>query len=185
MILSLSLILFFRAKVVLSAEQDYKAWALLLILNCFFKVSFKDNLNETLILLCKEFENNIPFLNPLNNHNIFDAKTTIFKTSDTIQHNINFKKTLEKIKNYFVRTTHFYNSLKEICYNILEFICLNVSAISRLCTLRKEDCVTDIEKEVIKQLRDKNYKYTISKLVYGSGHVKNGMFMCWKNSSQF
>ena len=163
MILSLSLILFFRAKIVLSAQQDYKAWAVFLILNCFFKVSYKNNLNETLILLCKEFENNTPFLSLLNNHNIFDRKTTIFKTYDTIQHNVNFKKTLEKIKNYFVRTTYFYNSLEEICYNILEFICWKVSAIRRFCTLTKEDCVTYIEKEVIKQLRDRNYKYAINK----------------------
>ena len=71
---------------------------------------------------------------------------------------------MEKINNYFVRTTHFYNSLEEICYDILEFICLNVSAVRRFCTLTKEDCVTDIEKEVIKQLRDRNYKYAINKL---------------------
>ena len=115
------------------------------------------------MLLCKKFENNTPFLGLLNNHNIFDGKATIFKTSDTIQHNITFKKTFEKIKNYFARTTHFYNSLEEICYNILEFICLNVSAIRRFCTLTKEDCVTDIEKEVTKQLRDRNYKYAINK----------------------
>ena len=153
-------LLFFRAKIVLSAEQDYKAWALLLILNCLFKVSYNDNLNETLILLCKEFENNTTFLSLLNNHNTFDEKTTIFKTSDTIQHNIDFKKTLEKIKNYFVRTTHL---LEEICCDILEFICLNVSAIRRFCNLTKEGCVTDIEKEVIKQLRDRNYKYAINK----------------------
>ena len=70
---------------------------------------------------------------------------------------------MEKIKNYFVPTAHFYNSQKEICYNILEFICLNVSAIRRFCTLTKEDCVTDIEKEVTKQLRDRNYKYAINK----------------------
>ena len=70
---------------------------------------------------------------------------------------------MEKIKNYFVRTTHSYNSLEEICYDILQFICLNVSAIRRFCTLTKEGCVTDIEKEVIKQLRDRNYKYAINK----------------------
>ena len=120
-------------------------------------------MNETLILLRKEFESNTPFLSLLDNHNAFDGKTTIFETSDTIQHNINFKKTLEKIKNYFVRTTHSYNSLEEICYDILQFICLNVSAIRRFCTLTKEGCVTDIEKEVIKQLRDRNYKYAINK----------------------
>ena len=120
-------------------------------------------MNETLILLCKEFENNTPFLSLLDNHNAFDGKTTIFETSDTIQHNINFKKTLEKIKNYFIRTTHSYTSLEEICYDILQFICLNVSAIRRFCTLTKEGCVTDIEKEVIKQLRDRNYKYAINK----------------------
>ena len=33
----------------------------------------------------------------------------------------------------------------------------------RFCTLTKEDCVTDIEKEVTKQLRDRNYKYAINK----------------------
>ena len=104
-VLSLNFILFFRTKIVLSAEQDYKAWILLLILNYFFRVSYKDNLNESLILLCKEFENNTPLLTLLNNHNIFDGKTIIFKTHDTIQHRINFKKTLEKIKNCFVRTT--------------------------------------------------------------------------------
>ena len=162
-ILSVNFILFFRAKIVLSAEQDCRAWALLLKLNCFFKVSYKHNLNETLILLCKEFKNNTHFLSLLNNHNAFGGKTTILKTSDTIQHNINFKKTLEKIKHYFVSTTHFYNSLEEICYDILEFICLNVSAMRRFCTLTKERCVTDIEKEVIKQLQDRNYKYTINK----------------------
>ena len=113
----------FRVKIVLFAEQDYRTWALL-ILNCFFKVGYKNNWNETLILLCKEFENKTPSLSLLNNHNAFDGKTTIFKISDTIQHNINFKKTLEKIKNYLVCTTHFYNSLEEIRYDILEFICL-------------------------------------------------------------
>ena len=117
-------------------------------------------MNEALILLCKEFENNTTFLSLLHNHNTFDEKTTIFKISDTIQHNIDFKKTLEKIKNYFVRTTHL---LEEICCDILEFICLNVSAIRRFCNLTKEGCVTDIEKEVIKQLRDRNYKYAINK----------------------
>ena len=162
-ILNVNLFSFFKAKIVLFTEQDYGAWALLLILNCFFKVSYKDNWNETLILLCKEFDNNTHFLSLLNNHNAFDGKTTIFKISDTIQHNINFKKTLEKIKNYFVHATHFYNSLEEICYDVLEFICLNVSAISRFCTLTKEGCVIDTEKEVIKQLRDGNYKYTINK----------------------
>ena len=70
---------------------------------------------------------------------------------------------MEKITNYYARITHFYNSLEEICYDILEFICLNVSAIRRFCTLTKEGCVTDIEKEVIKQLRDRNYKYAINK----------------------
>ena len=64
---------------------------------------------------------------------------------------------MEKIKNYFVRTTHFYNSLEEICYDIL------ACAIRRFCTLTKEGCVTDTEKEVIKQLRDKNYKYATNK----------------------
>ena len=59
--------------------------------------------------------------------------------------------------------THFYNSLEEICYNILEFICLDVSAIRRFCALTKEGCVTDTEKEVIKQLRYINYKYAINK----------------------
>ena len=112
--------LFFKAKIVVFAEQDYRAWVLLLILNCFFKVSYKDNWNETLILLCKEFENNTLFLSLLNNPKALDGKTAIFKISDTIQHNINFKKTLEKIKNYFVRTTHFHNSLEEICCDILE-----------------------------------------------------------------
>ena len=120
-------------------------------------------MNKTLILLRKKFGNNTSFLSLLNNHDSFDEKATIFKTSDTIQHKINFKKTLEKIKNYFARTTHSYNSLEEICYDILEFICLNVSAIRRFCTLTKEGCVTDIEKEVIKQLRDRNYKYAINK----------------------
>ena len=119
-------------------------------------------MNEALFVLCKELENNTPFLSVLNNHSAFDGKTTIFKTSDTIQHKINFKKTLEKIKNYFVRTTVFYNSLEEICYDILEFICLNVSTIRRFCTLTKE--VIDIEKEIIKQLRDRNYKHAINKL---------------------
>ena len=70
---------------------------------------------------------------------------------------------MEKIKNYFVHTTCFYNSLEEIFYNILEFICLNASAIRRFCTLTKEDCEADIEKEVIKQLGDRNYKYAINK----------------------
>ena len=69
---------------------------------------------------------------------------------------------MEKIKNYFVPTAHFYNSQKEICYNILEFICLNVSAIRRFCTLKK-DYLTNIKKEVVKQLRDRNYKYAINK----------------------
>ena len=123
------------------------------------------------MLLCKNFENNTPFLGLLNNHNIFDGKATIFKTSDTIQHNITFKKTFEKIKNYFARTTHFYNSLEEICYNILEFICLNVSAIRRFCTLTKEDCVTDVGKEVVKQLQNIINMLSIN-LVYGSGHKK-------------
>ena len=119
-ILNVNFFLFSRAKIVVFAEQDYRAWVLLLILNCFFKVSYKDNWNETLILLCKEFESNTLFLILLNNHNAFDGKTTIFKISDTVQHNINFKKTLEKIKNCFVRTTHFHNSLEEIYYDILE-----------------------------------------------------------------
>ena len=66
-------------------------------------------------------------------------------------------------KNYFVHATHFYNSLEEICYDALEFICLNVSAIRRFYTLTKEGWVTDTEKEVIKQLQDGNYKYTINK----------------------
>ena len=95
------------------------------------------------MLLCKEFESNTRFLCLLNNHKAFDGKTTkttVFKISDTIQHNINFKNTLEKIKNYFVRTTHFYNSLEEICYDIL------ACAIRRFCTLTKEGCVTDTEK---------------------------------------
>ena len=73
--LSVNFVLFFRATIALSAEQDYRAWALLLILNCFFKVSYKDNLNETLILLRKEFENNTPFLN----HNAFDGKQQFLK----------------------------------------------------------------------------------------------------------
>ena len=107
---------------------------------------YKDNLNETLILLCKEFENDAPFLSLLNNHNVFDGKATIFKTSDTIQDNINYKRTLEKTNNYFLRTAHFYNSPEEICYAILEFICLNFSAIRRFCNLTKEGCVTNIEK---------------------------------------
>ena len=64
---------------------------------------------------------------------------------------------MEKIKNYFIRTTHFYNSLEEICYDILE------CAIRRFCTLTKEGCVTDTEKEVIKQLRDRNCKDAINK----------------------
>ena len=118
-IVSVSSILFFRAKIVLFTEQDYRAWAVLLTLNCFFKVSYNDNLNEKLILLCKVFKSNTPLLSLLNNRNVFDEKTTIFKTSDTIQHNINFKKTLEKVKIYFVRNTHFYNSLEEIFYNSL------------------------------------------------------------------
>ena len=141
-------------------------------------------MNETLILLCKEFENNTPFLSLLDNHNAFDGKTTMFETSDTIQHNINFKKTLEKIKNYFVNTTHSYNSLEEICYDILEFICLNVSAIRRFCTLTKEGCVTSIEK-VVNNYRIEIINMLLINLVYGSGYVKNGMFMCHKNSSQF
>ena len=70
---------------------------------------------------------------------------------------------MEKIKNYFVHITHFYNSLEEIRYDILEFICLNVSAIRRFCTLTKEGCVTDTKKEVIKQLRDRNCKDAINK----------------------
>ena len=106
-ILNVNFFLFSRAKIVVFAEQDYRAWVLLLILNCFFKVSYKDNWNETLILLCKEFENNTLFLSLLNNHDAFDGKTTNFKISDTIQHNINFKKTLEKIL-YVFRT---YNTL--------------------------------------------------------------------------
>ena len=63
---------------------------------------------------------------------------------------------MEKIKNHFVRTTHFYDS-PEICYDILE------CAIRRFCTLTKEGCVTDTEKEVIKQLRDRNCKDAINK----------------------
>ena len=114
-ILNVNFFRFFRAKIVVSAEQDYRGCALLLILNCFFKISYKDNWNETLILLCREFESNTLFLSLLNNHNAFDGKITIFKISDTIQHNISFKKTLEKIKNHFVRTTRFYNLLEEIC----------------------------------------------------------------------
>ena len=71
---------------------------------------------------------------------------------------------MEKIKNYFVPTTHFYNSLEEICYDILKFICLNVSAIRRFCTLTKEGCVTNTEEEeVIKQLLNRSYKYAINK----------------------
>ena len=70
---------------------------------------------------------------------------------------------MEKITNYYARITHFYNSLEEICYDILEFICLNVSAIRRFCTLTKEGCMTDTEKEVIKQQQDRNYKYAINK----------------------
>ena len=77
--LSVNFVLFFRAKIALSAEQDYRAWTLLLILNCFFKVSYKGNLNETLILLRKEFENNTPFLSLLNNHNAFDGKQQFLK----------------------------------------------------------------------------------------------------------
>ena len=184
-ILSVDFFLFFRAKIVLSAEQDYRAWALLLILNCFFKVSYNDNLNETLILLCKEFENNTPFLSLLNNHDAFDGKATIFKTSDTIQHNINFKKTLEKIKNYFVNTTHSYNSLEEICYDILEFICLNVSAIRRFCTLTKEGCAPILKKRSSNNYGTEIINMLSINLIYGSGYVKNGMFMCRKNFSQF
>ena len=161
--LSVNLFLFFSAKIVLFAEQDYRAWALLLSLNCFFKVSYKDKWNETLIFICKEFENNRAVLHLLNNHNAFDGKTTIFKIFDTIQDNINFKKTLEKIKNYFVRATYFYNSLEQIWYDIIEFIYLKVSAIRRFSTITKEGRVTDTEKEVIKQLRDRNFKYTINK----------------------
>ena len=82
---------------------------------------------------------------------------------------------MEKIKNHFVRTTHFYNLLEEICYDILE------CAIRKFCTLTKEGCVADTEKEGIKQLRDRNYKYAINK----PGYVKNGMFMCRNNFSQF
>ena len=74
--------------------------------------------------------------------------------------------TLEEIKNYFVCTTHSFkltrrNMLEEI--EEIEFICLNVSAIRTFCALIKEDCVTDIEKEVIKHLRDRNYKHVINK----------------------
>ena len=126
-------------------------------LKLLFQVSYKDNWNEILIFFHKEFENNTLFLSLLNNHNAFDGKSTIFKISDTIQHNINFKKTLEKIKSYFIHTTHFYNLLEEICYDILEW------AVRRFCTLTKEGCVTNTEKEVIKQLRDGNCKYIINK----------------------
>ena len=59
----------------------------------------------------------------------------------------------------------------------------DVSAIRRFCTLTNEGCVTDTEKEVIKQLQDK-YKYTIKKPGLWSGYVKNGMSMCCKNFSQ-
>ena len=54
----------------------------------FFKVSYKDNWNETLILLHKEFENNTLFLSLLNNPKALDGKTAIFKISDTKQHKI-------------------------------------------------------------------------------------------------
>ena len=91
-------------------------------------------MNETLILLCKEFENNTPFLSLLDNHNTFNGKTTIFET-DTIQHNINFKKALEKIKNYFMHTTHSYTPLEEICFDILQFICSNVTFLMDFCLL--------------------------------------------------
>ena len=139
----------FSAKIVLSAEQDYRARALLLILNSFFKVRYKDNLNEILILLCKEFENNTSFLNPLNNHNVFDGKRIIFKTSDAISAQHYFKKTLEKKNTYFICTTHFFVSLGEICYDIVEIISLNVSVIKRFCTLtictwKKVGCVIAI-----------------------------------------
>ena len=80
-ILYVNFFLSFRAKVVLFAEQDFRAWELLLMLNCFFKFSYKDNWNEPLILLCKEFENNTPFLSISNNHSALDGKTTIFKIS--------------------------------------------------------------------------------------------------------
>lgn len=59
-------------------------------------------------------------------------------------------------------TTHFCCPLEEICYDILEFICLNVSAIMRFCTLSKESCVINIDKEAI-----------------------NGMDMYWKISVKF
>ena len=35
--------------------------------------------------------------------------------------------------------------------------------IRRFCALTKEDCVTDTEKEVIKQLRNRNHKDAINK----------------------
>ena len=38
-IINVNLFLFFRAKIVVFAEQYYRAWVLLLILNCFFSRS--------------------------------------------------------------------------------------------------------------------------------------------------
>ena len=81
---------------ILFAEQDYRALALLLILNSFFGVCYNDNLNEILILLCKEFENNTSFLRPLNNHNVFDGKRTILKHLMQFQHTIILKRLWER-----------------------------------------------------------------------------------------
>ena len=102
--------------------------------------------------------------------------------SDTVQHNINFKKTLEKIKNYYARITHFYNSLEEMCYDILEFICLNVSAIRRFFTLTKEGCVTDTEKEVIKQQQIRNYKCAIKKPGLCAAKISVNFGMCFNGT---
>ena len=40
---------------------------------------------------------------------------------------------------------------------------MKVSAIRRFSTITKEGCVTDTEKEVIKQLRDRNFKFAVNK----------------------
>ena len=40
--------------------------------------SYKDILNETLILFCKVFDSKTPSLSALNNYNTFDGKTNHF-----------------------------------------------------------------------------------------------------------
>ena len=65
---------------------------------------------------------------------------------------------------------HLYNSLEKICYDILESICLDVSEIERFSTA--EGCVTNIEKQVIKQLRDRNYNYAMNIYLYVLGKVQ-------------